>query len=205
MSFELYGSFRSRTRRPIWAALETGADFRHIPLTPADPTLKEPAFRQINPLGRVPVFKEGGRTFSESLAINLHIAKTYGEGLAPPLYPVDAEAKILQWSFFAASDLDPWVTLFRMHSDVLPKDQRDSALRNHGQQLLQRGLGHLEAHLSSAPFLAADHFTIADLNVASVLQPLVFGNYAFGDFPAVEAWLTESLNRPAARAASEFP
>jgi glutathione S-transferase len=205
MSFELYGSFRSRTRRPQWAALEVGADFSHIPLSAQDPGLKDEAFRKINPLGRIPAFKDGDLTFSESLAINLHIAKTYGAHLEPAIYPAEAEAKILQWSFFAASDLDPWVVLYRVHALLLPEEQREPKLAKYGSQSIDQALAHLEVALASASFLAAPHFTIADLNVASVLQPLIFIDYPLDAYPAVQNWLTQSLARPAARAALEYP
>jgi glutathione S-transferase len=205
MSFELFGSFRSRTRRPLWVALEVGADFRHVPLGAQDPALKEKPYLEINPLGRIPALRDGDLTFSESLAINLYIARHYGASVEPSIYPVDAEAHILQWSFFAASDLDPWVVLYRVHTAMLPEDQRDSRLADAGRRSLEKSLAHLEAALVDAPFLAAPHFTIADLNVASVLQPLVFIDYAFDAYPAVREWLRTSLDRPAARNALEYP
>lgn len=177
-------------------------DFEHVPIAANDPALKQPDYLAINPLGRVPACRDGELVFSESLAINLHIAKTF----APePLYPAEAEARILQWSFFAASDLDPWIIVYRRHSVLLPEAERSPVIARLGRESLDRSLGYLDAAPAAAPFLAAAHFTIADLNVASVLQPLLAPEYPLAGFPAVRTWLHASLERPAARAARDYP
>lgn len=140
--------------------------------------------------------------YPSPFAINLYIAKTYG---APSLYPVDEEAKLLQWSFFAASDLDPWVTLFVGHRSSLSEAERSEALARLGEQRLQAALHLLDASLADRSFLLGTSFTIADLNVAAVLQPLTFINFDFSDHAAVREWLARSLERPAAVAARDFP
>ncbi len=200
MPLEIYGSFRSRARRVLWAALEAGVDFSHTPYAWNDPVLKADAFRAINPLGRVPATRDGNFVLSESLAINLYIAKHHAAHTEPALYPAGAEneAILWQWSFFAASDLDPWVVNFGDHTSWLPKDQRSEDIAGFTRAKLNRAIGYLDAALSDRQFLAADHFTIADLNVASVLQSLLHLDYRLQDTPYVAAWLDSALQRPAA-------
>lgn len=205
MTVHIYGSFKSRTRRVIWAALELGLDFQHIPYASKDPVLRGPDYLSINPFGRIPALRDGDVLLSESLAINLHIAKQYDGGGDLALYPEANEAAILQWTLFAASDLDPWVGLFRQHSASLPEPDRVPLLAKYGREALERSLQHLEAALTFKSFLIGDKFTIADLNVASVLQLLVLIDYPFDAYPHVDAWLKAALARPAAQAAKDYP
>lgn len=205
MTIALYGSFKSRTRRSIWAILETGAPFDHLPHGAKDPVLRSPDYLAINPTGRIPAFRDEKVTLSESLSINLYLAKTYGKDIEPPLYPVDSEPALLQWSFFAASDLDPWITLYIGHTVALPEDQRHPDLARLALDRLTRSLSFVEAALVRQAFLVGDHFTIADLNVAAVLQPLALNGFDFADYPAVGSWLETQLDRPAAGAAREYP
>jgi glutathione S-transferase len=201
---QIYGSFRSRTRRVLWAALEANLEFEHFPYTPSDPALKRSEYLKINPLGRVPAIQVGSQSLAESLAINLHIAKSYG-GADGELYPLADEAALWQWTLFAASDLDPWVALFGAHTSRLPESERMPAVAQLSRKALERSLSRLETVLSSKRFLVGGHFSIADLNVASVLQGLVLLNYAFEAYPHVDLWLRAALDRPRAQAAKDYP
>ena len=87
MTLTIYGSPRSRTMRTLWVAAELGLDYSHVPLAFDDPALKSPEFRRVNPAGAVPAIVDDGFALSESLAINLYLAKKYGSSGAEPLYP----------------------------------------------------------------------------------------------------------------------
>ena len=111
MTLTIYGSPRSRTMRVLWIAAELGLEYTHVPLAFDDPALKEPAFLRINPAGAIPAIIGDGFALTESLAINLYLAKKYGSGGAVPLYPSTAqgEAEAWRWSLWAQGHLEPWV------------------------------------------------------------------------------------------------
>jgi glutathione S-transferase len=56
----------------------------------------------------------------------------------------------------------------------------------------------LEGELARRPFLIGEGFTIADLNLASVLYGSWANGYDYASFPKVKAWLDACLTRPAA-------
>jgi glutathione S-transferase len=82
--------------------------------------------------------------------------------------------------------------------------QLDEAQRKR-DELLRFGLGRqletLERALEQASFLVEDRFTVADLNVASVLALAAPSGVDFGGLPKLRAWLAGCLARPAARSA----
>lgn len=78
MALVIYGSPRSRTLRVLWMAAELGLEYEHVPLAFDDPALKQPAFLRINPAGAIPAIVDDGFALSESLAINLYLAKRSG-------------------------------------------------------------------------------------------------------------------------------
>ena len=63
---------------------------------------------------------------------------------------------------------------------------------------LQAPLGVLDDALADRSFLLGDGFTIADLNVASVLSWAIFVGLDLSGFPRVKAWFDGCLGRPAA-------
>ena len=190
----IYGSLRSRTMRTLWAAAELGLTYEHVPLAWDDPWLKSPEFLALNPAGSIPTIVDDGMALSESMAINLYLAKTYGSAGAQPLYPSEGEAQVWRWSLWAQGHLEPWVQ----------QDARLAAVRAAaGAELdafVQTSLATLGLALAGRSWLAADHFTIADLNVAGVLSPSRAKTIGLAEHGEVEAWLARCYARPAARA-----
>lgn len=202
MTLHIYGSSRSRTRRVLWAALELGVEFEQRSLTIHDAEIKQDEYLSINPFGRIPAIRDGELTLFESLAINLHLARHHATAA---FYPADQEAQILQWSFLAASDLDPWVTLYGAHTAFRPEAERNPVLAEAAAQALTRTFVPLDKALQASPFLLGEDFTIADLNVAAVLLPLTILGFDFGAWPHLDAWLRDATARPCAKAALQYP
>src|SRR5215472_14449936 len=108
MALTIYGSPRSRTMRVLWMAEELGLSFRHEPLEWSDPRLKSPEFLALNPAGAIPTIDDDGVGLSESLAINLYLAKKPArDGLYPST--LEGEAQAWRWSLWAQGELEPWL------------------------------------------------------------------------------------------------
>jgi glutathione S-transferase len=66
---------------------------------------------------------------------------------------------------------------------------------------LEQPLRILDAALAGKDHLVGGRFTIADLNVASVMAWVKAGRVGFASVPNVERWLRACLKRPAQKAA----
>lgn len=55
----------------------------------------------------------------------------------------------------------------------------------------------LDDHLHKSEYLLGNDFTIADLNVASVMSFADFIQFDFSPTPTVQKWLQKCLKRPA--------
>ena len=83
------------------------------------------------------------------------------------------------------------------HRAMLPEYARDPSHIERNTLLLQKPLAVLDSALNGRAHLAGENFTVADLNVASIL---VWGKIAglnFSRHPNVARWLEKSLARPA--------
>src|SRR5260370_932776 len=109
MTLIIYGSANSRTMRVLWEAAELGLVYEHIPLSSDDRALKLPDFLRINPAGTIPTIVDDGFALSESLAINLYLAKKYSSGDSKAFYPAspEGEASVWRWSLWAQAHLEP--------------------------------------------------------------------------------------------------
>ena len=197
MTIKLYGVPQSRTSRCLWLLEELGVPYENVPVNFAGDAQK-PDFLAINPNGRIPALDDHGLVLFESLAINLHLARKYdrGEGLWPR--EADNQARVIQWSIWAMTEVEPAAMQVMMNRALLPEAQRDEAAAKAAEQVLAKPLGVLEGSLRDRPYLLADAFSVADLNVAGVLSmAAAVGHMKLDATPNVAAWYARSTGRPA--------
>ena len=202
-TLKIYGIPRSRAFRTLWMAKELGLDYDNVPIDFANEGTRAPEYLAINPNGHVPSIDDDGFILWESMAINLYLAKKYGEG---GLYPVrlEDEARAWQWSFWGMTEIERPVLTAMFHRAILPEDKRDPALADDSERQLGRPLMVLDAAVAASPYLLGEHFTVADLNVASILSWARPARIDFGTVPKAADWLKRCAERPAARAAREL-
>lgn len=178
----LYGALPSRTFRCLWMLEELGVAYEWVRVSPDE--LKSPEFLQLNPNGKMPVLRDGALVMWESIAINLHLAQKYGG----PLWPAhaDAQARVLQWSFWAVNEIEPHVVAAL--ADPAPRIE-DYASR------LRAPLAVLDDALLHSRFLLGSAFTAADVNVAGILSSLLATSMPLAA-PNVARWLQQCLARP---------
>ena len=198
----LYGVYRSRASRALWLLAETGTPFDHVPVIQAyrlpDPAAADAPrntasadFLAVNPMGQIPALTDQGLLLTESLAIVLYLAKTYGGALGPK-DPAE-EALMTNWALFAASAIDPPALV------ILQAGTEDGNEVQAAVATLSRALARLDGHLAGRDWLL-DRFTAADICVAECLRYAQGHAGLFAAHPAAFAWLARCQARPAFQA-----
>ena len=192
---KIYGSVNSRAMRVLWMAAELGLAYDHKDWLPRAPETKTPDYRALNANGRVPTIDDDGFILSESMAINLYLAKKHKSAL----YPADPknEALALQWSLWETDRLDRQVVDYQRHTSQLPAAERKPELAEKAWNECVPAFDVLEAALTKSKWLAGAEFSIADLNVASALYRALTIDLA--KWPHVQTWLKTCWDRPAAK------
>ena len=78
---------------------------------------------------------------------------------------------------------------------------KDEALATKYFDEIRKPLDVLNGQLSKSDYLLGKRFTVADLNVACVLNWASAGRFSLAEWPKVEAWLGKCAARPAAQKA----
>jgi glutathione S-transferase len=201
---QLYGWKRSRAIRCMWALEELGLEYEHIPLNPHAGETRTPDYLALNPSGKVPTLVHDGFVLTESMAINLYLASTIPNSLLPR--DPQAVAKLHQWNSWALSELEPPVVAIFREGRRPPEaiDQsRIEGWRGDVHKMLETVL---EPHLArQANILPGPAFTLADLNVASVVSSLPMVGISLDGHPQVDAWFKRCFARDAWRRVQERP
>jgi len=187
---KLYGIPRSRAARAIWMLEELQVPYELVPVSFIG-DCRKPEYLKINPNGHIPALQDGDLTLFESLAINLYLARKYDKGLWPKT--VEGEAKAYQWSIWAMTELEEPLLAVLLNRVFLPEDQRDAAKAADGAERFKTPLAVLEGQLAG-DWLAGKDFSVADLNVASVIGWASLGGVELS--PKVQAWLGRCTARP---------
>jgi glutathione S-transferase len=194
---EVYGVARSRAFRCLWALEELGLPYQHHSvdwLTDA----KQPEYLKLNPNARVPCLRDGDLVLFESLAINLYLGRRYGLGSLMPT-DVQEEARVLQWTLWATNEIEPHLSTVNHHRTNLPEAEREPAIADAAEAKLPVPLKVLDAALAGGGNLLGSSFTLADLNVASVLSTAIVARVDLSPYANISAWFGRAFQRDAAQ------
>ena len=191
---KVYGISGSRAIRALWGVEETGVDYEHVP-THFRGDAQSEDYLAVNPNGRIPALVDGELVLFESMAINLYLARTYGGDL----YPTDPadEARAQQWSVWAISEIEPLQMQIVIQKFFTPDDRKDPAVIERAAKGLERPLAVLDQHLADRDYLLGDRFSVADLNVASVMLLLNMVEHDYQAYANVSRWAQACYARPA--------
>ena len=155
------------TPNPAKVALlleETGLAYEVVPVDTSKGEQHAPAFRAINPNGKVPAIVDtdgpGGREVRvfDSTAILLYLAEKTGSLLGEP----GDRAELLSWLLFIASGLGPFSGQ-AVHFQFAAPEGLDYA-RNRYRREAERHYQVLNDHLAGREFIVGSSYTIADIS-----------------------------------------
>ncbi len=199
---KLHGTSRGRSLRSLWLLEELGVEYEHNPINSQEGA-KQPEYLAVNANGKIPALEDDGLVLFESMAINLYLARKYDAGLQPK--GDEDAARAVQWSVWAMTEIEPPLVVILRNGPIAPEDERNEAAAKEGEAQLQPPLGVLNDALDGRPYLLGADFSVADLNVASVLSWVRFLKVDLSGYPNVERWFRECTSRPALKKAQSLP
>ena len=188
----LYHQPRSRSVRVLWALTESGADYDLQLIAREDK--QAPWYRALHPLGLAPVVELDEGPLFESSAIVWQVCDTHPEaGLSAP---VGSHARALQyqWSFFAATELEP--PLNEIARQLWGEGDPDEAVVAAARARFASKTAVVADALADGAFLVDGRFSVADIAVGAVTG---FAKTAeLAELPAaVDAYVVRMEARPA--------
>jgi glutathione S-transferase len=197
---KLWGRVNSvNVKKVLWMLDELGIPYERSDAGMEHGVVDTPAYRAMNPNGRVPTLDDDGVVLWESNSILRYLAMKH----ASALYPADpaARASADRWMDWQLSTLSPAERNLFWGLVRTPPDKRDMAAVMAAAKAAGACWTMLDAHIAQhgGPFIDGRAMTIADI---------VLGCYArrwFGDevrvdgmpvLPALSAWYAAIGQRP---------
>lgn len=151
---------------------------------------KTEEFLKLNPLGQLPVLKDGDIVIRDSQAILVYLARRYG---GEDWLPLEAEpmSQVVQWLSVAGNEIQHGVATVRKHFLLNAKIDLEQA-QNKAYQTLQM----LDKHLSEHLWLECDRPTIADVACFAYVALAPDGKISLEPYPHVVGWIKRIKQLP---------
>ena len=159
---KLYGSKNSRSLRCVWALEEAGATYEYQRVNMMKGEGYAPAYKAVNPLGKIPALVDGELTLTESMAIVQYVADKFPLAALLP-DTTAARAEVYRWVYYTVTEVEPHLWAVAQHRFALPEDKRVAALEPTTVWQLARSLRPIESALAVRPFIAGAAFSMADI------------------------------------------
>ena len=104
---KLYWAPNSRSVTIVWMLEEIGVPYERVLIDIRCGAQDAPAYRAINPMGKVPALADGETIVSEQSAICVWLADRFPEKKLAPAIDDPARGSYLRWLFFAGSCIEP--------------------------------------------------------------------------------------------------
>jgi glutathione S-transferase len=154
----------ARGVRAGWVCEEMSLPYEFVPV--GFPPSED--FIARNPLGTVPVLEDGAVTISESVAIMLYLAQTYGP--TPLLPQAPAFAQVLELTVFGEASLGACINpLLAAHFGAAPDDKRNWSVATL-EARIERYLEYLSERLGANGYFVGSALTLADISVETALH-----------------------------------
>ncbi len=150
-------------------------------------------FRELNPMGELPVMIDGDITLTQSGVIQDYISSKSGKLGARS---AAERREILRWMFWDNHKMSSQAGTLRFLMNFLPEDKRPAEVIAWLQGRLKAAYKVLDAALAQRSWLVDDTLTVADLACCGYLfYPEPFG-FERADWPNIDGWLTRISETP---------
>ena len=183
-------------QKVVWALEELGLAYERHNAAGSYGGTNTASFKTMNPMGLVPVLRDGDISMFESNAIVRYLAARYGEGNLRPREP-GALARAEQWMDWAQLNVGPPMGALFFQSVRTAPESRNKEVSQQATEQLHKLLPIADAALAGSPFLAGERLSFGDVPLGVIVWRLSCFEWQRPALPHIERWHAALKARPA--------
>ena len=188
---------QSRARMVRWMLEECDAVYEPVRLEFGG-TMKSPDYLALNPMGKVPALQHGNTMVTETGAILAYLADLYPEKKLAPALGSAERGSYYRWLFLVAGPVEA-VSTAKAEGWLQNQTERQALSAGFGR--FDDVLRSLQLAVAGKRYACGDHFTAADLYLASYIG-WSMQEGSLPSLPAFQDYALPLLQRPAAQRAN---
>ena len=182
-------------QKVVWLLEELGQPYTREDYGRQFNNTQTEAYLKLNPSGKVPTLVDGELAVWESNTILRYLSSKLPGGAA--LYPADpaARSQIERWMDWQLASLNaPYLGVFREAKKK--EDERAAGFAADAKELTAQ-LELLEKGTAGRPWIAGEHFSIADICLGPIIDRALAFPVSLPAIPGVRAWRDKVVAREA--------
>ena len=192
---KLYYAPYSRAVRVAWLLEELDLLYEFEKFTIGDRTLREPEFKKMHPLGRVPVLADGDVVLHESGAIIQYLLAKYSSGDLQSESTSPNFHHYLQWFHFAEGMIMPPLNTIVVETVLLPPERKNEVNVKRAEKILEQILMTIEERLRKVNYLAGE-FSAADIMSGHAVIMVAHHGINLSEKPNCRHYIDRLMSRP---------
>ncbi len=188
----IYGSYASSAGRCFWLLEELGIPYEQKILNFTEKEHKSSEYLTLNPNGKVPTLVDDDFVLWESFAINNYLVEKYRPELFG--FTLQERALVHQWTYWSQAHVQPYFTDILMTKRYGSSDEKIIA---DAETKVAPFLKIFDDYMNEKEYVVGGRFTLADINVGSVMNLGRSLEVDFDNYPNIERWLNKLKSRPA--------
>lgn len=193
---KIYFAPDSRAVRVVWLFEELGLAYELERFSLGEPRMREPEYRKVHPMGRVPALEDDGMIMFESGAIVQYVLAKHGGGRLVPDVSSPDFGPYLQWFHYAEGMLMPQVNTIVVETIILPEERRNHVNVDRARKLLNAMMGAVDRHMAGRDYLIGA-FSGADIMTGHACSVAARLGADLSDKPHAAAYVERINARPA--------
>jgi glutathione S-transferase len=183
----------SNVAKVLWALDELGLKYSHLEWGGRFGGNDDPAYRALNPHGKVPTLLDGDVAIWESNVIVRYLGARYGGAL----WPTDAKSRaaLEQWMDWTSITLSPELIQLRGRLKTASAVDAPAAIAAFAPQMTI-----VETWLTKRAYIGGDDFTFGDIPLGPVVHRWFLLPVTASAFPALDAYRQRLEKHPGYRA-----
>ncbi len=152
-------------KKVVWTAQELALDMQRTEAGGLFGVVKTPEYMALNPNSLVPVIEDEDYVLWESNVIVRYLCAKHAMG---QMYPTDLRERFdaERWMDWQQTTLNPASRPGFWQLVRTPPDQRNAALIEESNAVVEALMAVLDAHLAQRSFMVGERFTMADIPIA---------------------------------------
>ncbi len=194
MAMVLHHHPYTRAANVVWMLEEVGVPYELAFVDIMRGGQKAPELLAMNPMGKLPILRDGDAVVTESAAIALYLGDRAAAGVLAPALDDPARGAYLRWSLFAPSVIEPAMMAKRGGWTV---DARSA-----GWGTFDDVVAAMDSAIAGREYLLGDRFSMADTVFGGTVGYMLDFKL-FDGTPALRGYVARLAERPASRRARE--
>lgn len=185
---------QSRSGGTLALLEELGADYELRLLNLKTDEQRQPTYRSINPMGKVPAILHDGALVTEQPAVFLYLADLYPEARLAPALGDPLRGPYLRWLVYYGSSFEPAIVDLSQKRDPAPPSTSPYGTWDDV-------LDTLHAQLAKGPYMLGERFTAVDVLWGGALHWTTMFKLV-PETPDIRAYIDRVITRPAMQRAA---